>query len=169
MWLLFWIYKISVFIHLLSAIFWIGGMLFTVMVLVPTMRHRAFSSQKGRFFAVMGKRFSKISWLLFAVLLLTGLTQLWARGLYFDKLWDVEFWESHFGTILAYKLILFSIVLIISGAHDFWLGPKAAYLIHKKPESLRTRKYRKFTGWVGRINLLLGLIILFLAISLVRG
>jgi uncharacterized membrane protein len=32
-------YHLSVLIHILAAIFWIGGMLFTAAVLVPASRH----------------------------------------------------------------------------------------------------------------------------------
>lgn len=162
-------YKLSVFIHILSAIFWIGGMLFTVVILVPTLRNQALSSKKGLFFTVMGEKFSKISWILFFVLLLTGYGQLLIRGFTNTELFSKVFWQSHFGNTLGYKLILFSIIIIISGLHDFWLGPKTAVLIDTKEADEKTKMFRKLTSWVGRLNLLLGLAILYFAISLVRG
>jgi len=67
------------------------------------------------------------------------------------------------------KLHLFGIVLIVSGIHDFWLGPKTVQLMENEPEKTRTRRYRKTTSWVGRINLLLGLGILYYAVTMVRG
>ncbi len=39
-------YQWAVFIHILIAMFWIGGMLFTVAVLVPATRRRL-AAQKG--------------------------------------------------------------------------------------------------------------------------
>ena len=163
------IYKISVLIHILSAMFWLGGMLFTVFVLVPTIRHKVLAPHKGVFFSIMGKKFSNISWWLFAILFSTGLIQLWARGYTVEQLLSNTFWHTIFGTALASKLIVFSFMLILSAVHDFWLGPKAATLLEKHPNRIETRKYRKATSWAGRFNLLLGLIILYYAITLVRS
>ncbi len=163
------IYKLSVFLHILSAMFWLGGMLFTVLVLVPATSHQALAPKKGIFFSEMGKRFSNISWILFSILLSTGYIQIAHRGYGFSSLFTSDFWQSHFGSILKYKLLAFAVMLIISGLHDFWLGPKAAKLIDINPTSSQTQSYRKATSWVGRLNLLLGLIILYYAISLVRG
>ncbi len=163
------IYKTAVFIHILSAIFWIGGMLFTAAVLVPATRHKVLKPNKGVLFSVIGKRFSRISWILFLVLILSGLTLLWARGFTTAVLLNGQFWQSHFGETLFIKLILFAIVIIISGLHDFWLGPKAVQLMNEEPNDKTTKRYRKATSWIGRINLLLGLLILYFAITLVRG
>lgn len=166
---MFIIYKASVYIHIASAIFWIGGMLFTAAVLVPASRHKLLANKRGSLFTIAGKKFSRISWTLFAVLIITGGIQLWARGFTIDFLMSSTFWESSFGTTLGIKLALFAIALMISGIHDFWLGPKAAELMDVQPESKKTSRYQKFTSWVGRLNLLLGLLILYFAITLVRG
>jgi hypothetical protein len=59
-------------------------------------------------------------------------------------------------------------VLIISGIHDFWLGPKAVRLMESDEEPEKARKYTKASSWVGRINLILGLAILFYAVDMIR-
>lgn len=165
---MFYIYKASVFIHILSAMFWIGGMLFTVAVLVPITRNKVLKPTKTTFYAIM-KRFSRLSWILFPILILTGGIQLWARGYTLHHLMSNTFWESHFGTTLAFKLTTFALVLIISGLHDFWLGPKATLLMDEKPQDPRTQKIRKVASWIGRLNLLFALLILYFAVTLVRG
>lgn len=163
------IYKTAVYLHIASAIFWIGGMLFTAAVLVPASRHKVLAPKRGLLFTVIGKKFSRISWILFGVLILTGYIQLWARGFAIDVLMTGDFWQSGFGATLHTKLHLFILVLIITGLHDFWLGPKAAKLMDESPDDQRTRRFRKITSWAGRLNLLLGLLILYFAITLVRG
>ncbi|HET6528262.1 MAG TPA: DUF4149 domain-containing protein [Balneolaceae bacterium] len=163
------IYKIAVFIHVLSAIFWIGGMLFTVAVLVPVSRNKLLKAKKGAFFSLIGKKFSRISWVLFAVLIASGLTALVARGYPLSILTEAGFWQAGFGATLFIKLHLFACVLIVSGLHDFWLGPKAAQLMDEQPDSKSTDRFRKASRWAGRLNLLLGLAILYFAISLLRG
>lgn len=163
------IYYLSVFIHILSAIFWIGGMLFTAAVLVPASRHRLLAAKKGPFFALVGKKFSRISWVLFGVLLITGITNLLARGYALGDLAASSFWSSPFGGDLLIKLHLFGVVLILSGIHDFYAGPRAATLMEEQPGAPQTRRFRKLSSWIGRLNLLLGLGILYYAMKLLRG
>lgn len=166
---MFAVYKASVYLHIASAIFWIGGMLFTAAVLVPASRHKLLSSKRGVLFTIVGKKFSHISWVLFVILIVTGVIQLWVRGVTIDQLLTINYWQTGFGTALGIKLSIFTLVLIISALHDFWLGPKAAQLLTNNPKEARTRKVRNATRWAGRINLLLGLLILYYAITLVRG
>jgi len=162
-------YYLSVFIHILSAIFWIGGMLFTVAVLVPASRHKLLARKKGEFFTLIGKKFSRISWFLFLVLTVTGITNLLTRGYSLSDLATSPFWSGNFGSSLLIKLHLFAVVLILSGIHDFYAGPKAAELMDSQPNSSGTKKYRKISSWLGRLNLLFGLGILYYAMKLLRG
>lgn len=158
----------SVFLHLIFVTFWLGGMLFTAAVLVPATRKKL-ASQRGLLFTELGTRFSRLSWILFPLLIITGITALLGRGFSVDQLLSSQFWGSSYGSRLMGKLHIFGLVLIISGIHDFWLGPKAAKLMDEEPDTIRTKRYRKATSWVGRINLLLGLGILYFAVTMVRG
>lgn len=162
-------YYLSVFTHIISAVFWIGGMLFTAAVLVPASRHELLKNKKGAFFTLVGKKFSRISWVLFGVLIVTGITNLTTRGYALSDLIQTSFWRSSFGENLFIKLHLFGAVLVISGLHDFYAGPKAARLIDEAPDSAKTSSMRKFSSWLGRLNLLLGLAILYYAMQLLRG
>ncbi|MDX1639557.1 MAG: DUF4149 domain-containing protein [Balneolaceae bacterium] len=162
-------YYLSVFVHILSAVFWIGGMLFTVAILVPASRHELFEKRKGTFFAIIGRKFSRASWLLFGLLFITGITNLLSRGYEMNDLVSASFWNGTFGTTLLIKLHLFGLVLVVSGLHDFYAGPKAAKLMDAEPGAPRTGRFRKFSRWLGRINLLLGLGILYYAMKLLRG
>lgn len=162
------LYKGSVFLHLVFVAFWLGGMLFTAAVLVPATRKKL-KHQRGMLFTELGTRFSRISWVLFPLLIGTGTTALLGKGFTAGRLLSADFWSSGYGTTLMSKLTFFGLVLIISGIHDFWLGPKASELMDQQPESNRTQQYRKASSWAGRLNLLAGLIILYYAVTLVRG
>lgn len=159
----------SVYLHILFAIFWIGGMLFTAAVLVPVSRDKMFHNKRGEFFRKVGTLYSRISWVLFILIIASGIIALIGRGYSLSDLGSSYFWQSGFGGTLMGKLHIFSLVLILSGVHDFWLGPKAARLMDEEPESETTRRFRKASSWVGRINLILGLMILYYAVFLVRG
>lgn len=160
-------YSLSVFLHLIFVTFWLGGMLFTAAVLVPATRNKL-AQHRGLLFTELGTRFSHLSWFIFPLLIVTGFTALLAKGYSADTLFSVDFWQTPYGSTLSGKLHLFGWVLLISGIHDFWLGPKAASLMDLEPDTKRTQLYRKATSWVGRLNLVLGLGILFYAVNLVR-
>ncbi|WP_069131226.1 CopD family protein [Rhodohalobacter halophilus] len=160
-------YVWSALIHIIIACFWIGGMLFMVAILVPATRNKL-ASQRGLLFTELGTRFSRMSWLLFPILFITGITALLGRGYSIQDLLSMSFWKSMYGTTLLNKLTVFSLMLIVTAIHDFWLGPKAATLMDSKPDSDLTKTYRKASSWGGRINLVLGLVILYFAVSLVR-
>jgi len=157
----------SAFIHIIIACFWIGGMLFTAAILVPATRKRL-ANQRGLLFTELGTRFSRLSWILFPILFITGVTSLLGRGFTVEELLSIEFWHSRYGATLFNKLFTFSLMLIVAALHDFWLGPKAASLMESNPDGIKTKSYRKASSWGGRINLILGLIILYFAVSLVR-
>jgi uncharacterized membrane protein len=142
-------YHLSVFIHILSAIFWIGGMLFTAAVLVPVSRSKLLNNKRGAFFTLVGRKFSRISWALFLILIVTGITNLLTRGYTVENLTTAAFWNSYFGETLSIKLHLFAAVLIISGTHDFYAGPKAAELMDRRPESAKNPADKKGIKLVG--------------------
>lgn len=157
----------AVFFHLIFVAFWLGGMLFTAAVLVPATRKKL-KTKKGFLFLELGIRFSRISWVLFLLLLITGTLALIGRGFSVEYILSGNFWSTEYGSTLLGKLHLFGLAIIMSGIHDFWLGPKAAKLMDTEPDSSKTRRFRKASSWAGRINLLIGLGILFYAINLVR-
>lgn len=161
-------YLWSVYFHLIFITFWLGGMLFTVAVLVPATRKRL-QSQKALLFTELGTRFSRLSWILFPFIILTGILALFGRGFTSETLLSTTFWQSSYGSILQTKLIYFGLMLLVSALHDFWLGPKAAILMQQQPEIKTTKFFQKLSRWGGRINLILGLIILYYAVALVRG
>lgn len=163
------LFQLSLFIHLIAVAFWLGGMLFTAGVLVPVSRQKLFLPFRGALFTRMGRLFSRISWGMFVLLLASGVGMLLGKGYPIADLVSGHFWGSPYGTILMGKLHIISLMLVISGLHDFWLGPKAARLMEESPESVATGRMRRAAGWVGRLNLILGLAILWYAVLLSRG
>ena len=80
------LYLLSVWIHILAAMAWIGGMFFLVLVVVPWLRagNRA---NAGAFLRETGQRFRSVGWSCFAILTVTGTFNLYARGV---RLGDVQ-------------------------------------------------------------------------------
>ena len=160
-------YQAIVYLHIVAAVIWLGGMLFLAMVMVPLARRDA---EVG--FAVLraaAKKFVPVAWASMVVLAGSGAYLAWTH-------WDVRpdtFFtgESHFIQFLQMKTGLFAIVILLSLAHDFWLGPRMMDRLAAARSSgspLPTGPARLFVQWAARVNLLLVLTVVALAVLLTR-
>jgi len=162
------IYVVSVWLHILAASTWIGGMLFLVLVLVPGLR----GGDGARAAALLrdtGHRFRAVGWACFALLAATGAVNLWVRGVRAAELVDPEWLATPFGSALGAKLAGFAAVLAISALHDFRVGPRASAAAERDPGGAEARRLRCAARLLGRANVLLALAIVGLAVFLVRG
>jgi uncharacterized membrane protein len=162
-------YYLSVFFHILAATVWVGGLIFFAAVAIPMIRNTEFAGTAPRIVEWIGMRFRYVGWITLGLLVATGTTNLLYRGFGPSDWFSPGMWTGYFGTALAYKLIMVSIILIISALHDFYIGPRATRLWQKNPDAPQAVSYRKAASWIGRANLILALAILACAVMLVRG
>ena len=162
------LYVLSVTLHVLAAMLWIGGMFFLALVVIPMLRggDRAVASS---FMHRAGLKFRGVGWACFAVLIVTGTFQLYYRGVSLSDFWDPAFVGSPFGRAITLKLGAFALVLLASVWHDFFLGPRATKVGAADPTSPEALRLRKQASWLGRVNVLLALAIVTFAVILVRG
>ena len=152
-------YLISIYFHILFAAFWVGGMLFLPLVLLPSIKN---NPDRIQLLYTTGIKFRFYGWIALIGLIFTGIYNVIARGFSFS----FEFLNhNEYGKLLAIKLILFCAMLIISGLHDFYIGTKTI----EKLQQNHNNNIKKLARWTGRINLLLALIITLLGVALSRG
>jgi uncharacterized membrane protein len=137
------VYRGILFAHLLAAVTWIGG---NILFFAAAPRLRAMPDGGPGALRVLGRIFRVLSWGAFALLLVTG-------AVFLSEGWDWRTWP------LSAKLALVGVVLGFKALHDFWIAPQAA----RKRGSFFTAAL-----WIGRTNLILGLVILYLSVRL-RG
>lgn len=160
-------YYLSVSLHVLAALLWLGGMFFLAVVGAPVLRDLDSAPLRARLFQALGARFRAVGWACIVVLVITGFTNLHFRGLLdADLLADAGFWASPYGTALSWKLGAVTAMILTSALHDFWLGPAAKDAGRGKP---RADRMRRVSSWVARINALLGVVVVLAAIRLARG
>ncbi len=164
------LYLASVWIHIIAATIWIGGLFFIVLVVVPWLRKGGESGvNAGVFLRETGERFRFVGWVCFALLLATGTFNLWVRGVRLSSLADVEWWASPFGAAVGLKLAAFAVVIAVSVVHDFMIGPRATAAIRRDPRSAEAASLRRRASLLGRLNGLLALVLVALGVVLVRG
>lgn len=152
-------YLISVFVHIVFAAFWIGGMLFLPLVILPGIRQHP---DRIAILYKTGLTFRFYGWIALTALVATGLLNMYLRGMPFT--WAF-FTQSDYGILVSYKLLIFLGILLVSGVHDFFLGRKALEEMQNSDNS----QLKLLARWSGRINLLLALTMAFLGVVLSRG
>lgn len=165
------LYLTSVWIHVLAATLWIGGLFFIVLVVVPWLRSggRAGSVDAGAFLRETGERFRAVGWICFGLVLVTGTFNLWVRGVRLEHLVDPGWWTSGFGSAVGLKLLAFVVVIVVSLIHDFRVGPAATAALREDPRSPEAAALRRQASLLGRLNGVLALVLVALGVVIVRG
>lgn len=159
-------YSLTVTVHLLATLFWLGGAFFLGIVGAPALRGLD-PPLRSRLFREIGVRFRTSGWVAIIVLIITGVLNLHFRGLLGLALHGgSDFWLSPTGRMLAWKLGLVAAMISLAAIHDFWLGPLAGRL---PAESVEHRRLRAWVAWMGRANAILGVLLVYVATRLVRG
>lgn len=162
-------YLFSVWLHILAAAVWIGGMVFLSLVLIPALRRIEHRPTASWLMHVAGVRFRWVGWVCLFLLLVTGTINLAYRGVGLGDLWSGGVWQSDFGAILGAKLLFVVGVIGLSFFHDFFIGPKASAVGRADPGSPDAMRLRRQASWLGRANLFLSLLLTALGVMLVRG
>lgn len=162
-------YLLFVWLHLVAAAVWIGGMVFLALVVVPIIRRPEHQGIAVTLINQTGRRFRWVGWGCLIVLLLSGTVNLAYRGFGWADLWNGHLFTGSFGHTLAIKLFCFVLVLLLSAVHDFVVGPRATAVGQAAPGSPEAIRLRHQASWYGRVNLLLALAVVALGVALVRG
>jgi len=163
------LYPLSVWLHIVAAVVWIGGMAFFALVVVPVIRREEFRGAAPALIRITGVRFRSIGWLCIVLLVLTGVMNLAYQGTGWQNIWSGALWHGAQGTVLVFKLALVLIIVALSLLHDFIIGPRAATASAadaSAPEAIRLSRWARE---LARLNLLLALMVVFFGVMLVRG
>jgi uncharacterized membrane protein len=149
-----------VWLHVLAAITWIGGMIFISLILSPATRDLP-EPIRSQLFQTIGTATKAIGWIAILVLLATGLLNVLHLQIQ---------WNTLIGRILIIKLSLVTVIIILSALHDFILGPRlAARLRTAAGQDPFLPGLRRRVAWLARINLLLALGVIYLAVLIARS
>jgi putative copper resistance protein D len=162
----FW-FVVSMWVHLLAAITWIGGLLFITMVLVPTLRVPELRSNALVLLRLTGRKFQRIAYASLVTLVATGTTNLVLKA----GSWEAvgETLTTSYGRLLVAKVGLVLVVIALALYHDLIVGPAATRAMEADATSAAALALRRQASWIGRVNTALSLVIMTLALLLVRG
>jgi putative copper export protein len=153
-------------LHALAAMLWLGGAFFLAIVGAPVLARRAGVPPRGALSPArralpcgrMDRHRSARH---------LGLANLAFRGvLDADTLSSAGFWQGRYGRTLAWKLAIVSVMVALAALHDFVIGPRASRLGADSPEA---RVARRRAAWLARLNAVLGVALVAVAVRLARG
>jgi copper resistance protein D len=152
-----------IWLHILAAVAWIGGMMFLSFVLVPVLKRDGMLAQRIVPFRAIAHRFRATVWGSVSILLGTGVVLVGQRGI---ALGDVASWPR----ILLVKLSLVLLLLILTLLHDVVIGPRVSQIMQTPEEARRPfdQALVLSSPWLPRISLVLALGVLLAASSLAR-
>ena len=161
------LYFINVTIHVLAAMLWLGGMFFLGVVGAPVLRGIEPPPLRQRLFQGLGLRFRQVGWWAIAVLIVTGIFNLYFRGWlhWHGVLASPAFWRTPVGLALAGKLTAVTLMVTSSAIHDFVYGPRAGRTPPGSPAAIALRKR---AALLARANAILGVILVIAAVRLAR-
>lgn len=156
--------SVLIWLHLLAAVGWIGGMVFLSVVLAPLVRSRKAAPEFMALFRSAALRFRFVVWSAIAVLLLTGPMLVLSHG------WPL-FEPARWPSLLGIKLSLVALLLLMTLAHDLIFGPRVRAILAFPPDK-RTASDQTILAaatWLPRAALVLSLAVLFAAVMLARS
>ena len=139
-------------------------MLFLSLVAVPHLKKVPDPASAQREFIKLARRFRMLAWVALSLLIITGAILL-PNYVNFSE--SLVAWPP----AVLIKLTLVVSLIVVSVLHDQIIGPKVR-ILKQKPvaELVKAEKLLlRFSPLLARLTLLLGLAILFAAVSLVRS
>ena len=118
------------FLHIASAMFWVGGQLFLALVLGPVARRQLAAPQRMPLTIAVAQRYKRLSHGALALLLFTGLYHV--RYVFISS--AESFLSTSYGRLLSIKMGLLALSLVLGVLHDRKWGPTLARL-SDRPES----------------------------------
>jgi putative copper resistance protein D len=149
-------YYISVWLHIIGGAFWIGGMLFLPLVLLPGIKDHP---DRKNLLMATGLKFRFYGYIVLAMMFITGLLNIYLRGLSFSFNFFIM---TRYGQLVELKIILFVLMITISLLHDLFVGRKAI-------EQTENQNIKLIARWTGRLLLLIALVMAYIGVVISRG
>jgi len=146
---------VSVWLHLLGVVAWIGGLMYQAHVLGPAARRDDAAS-----IVELLRRARRVTWVAIALVVLTGLYNVTLLGP-LDRVL-----QSGAALLLALKFMLVLAAVAIAGQRDFAQVPRLARAVAAGDDP---HAALSAIAWMDRIVLLLAVVIIYLGLAVSRA
>lgn len=152
---------INAWVHIVAATIWVGPQFFLAIAAVPAVRTIEDARVRAQVMRVITRRFGYLAWGAMAVLVVSGVGNLFEITR--DKIPLDDLNTVNYGAILSTKITLVVATIALTALHAFVLGPRVAALQESAADETEIASARRASMIVSAVNLLLALGILFTA------
>ena len=149
---------INPWLHIFAATVWVGPQVFLFAVAVPAVRTVADAKERARLMRLITTRFGYLAWGAMAVLVVTGIGNMYEHDLDPDVLFDLNW-----GTIFETKMTLVIATVVLTALHSFYFGPRLLAMQESAADGARIASLRRTSIIISAVNAVLALGILFCA------
>ena len=146
---------VSVWLHLLGVVTWIGGLMYQAHVLAPAARRDGAVPLVG-----LLRRARRVTWVAIALVVLTGLYNVTLLGP-LDRVL-----QTGAALLLALKFMLVLAAVAVAGQRDFAQVPRLARAVAVGDDP---RPALSAIAWMDRLVLLLAVVIIYLGLAVSRA
>lgn len=144
--------RLVLWLHVIAVVFWIGG---TFFLFFFAKYIRKYDDDNGTdLIKLVNTKFRKGTWHAIFVVFFTGILNMYYMGVFYDLAGFLRM-----NSYMTAKLVIIAVMLTIKILHDHVIGPRA--LPAKKEGRMG---YFNAAMFMGRLNLLLGFIVIYLAL-----
>ena len=147
---------VNPWIHIMAATIWVGPQVFLFVAAVPALRTVEDTQVRARAMRVLTTRFGYLAWGALAVLVITGIANLYEHDLSVETLF-----ERNFGIIFQVKMTLLIATVALTAVHSFIIGPRLLNMQESVADEAELAPTRRLSIIISSVNLLIALGILF--------
>lgn len=156
------LYLTALIVHITCAAIWIGGNVFFVSLIRLLSRRTEFAELRGKIIYAYVMAYRLATYVLFTLILLSGLFLIENRGML-----NAQLWQTPIGQMALAKLVLFSALMLLQLFHDFVFGPRS--FASDGSGIVMRESHRRSNRIIGQTVFLLSLLMLALGVLLSRG
>ncbi len=143
---------ITPWIHIVAVTVWLGPQFFMFLVTVPAVRVIEDPAVRLQVMRVIVQRFGWLAWAAMAVIVLSGVSNLFQEADEFGHLWDTDY---RYFQIFSTKMVLVGLMVILTALHTFVIGPKQLRLLEEmRSDSTEAAGLRRVSIIVSSLALL---------------
>ncbi|MCH8346149.1 MAG: CopD family protein [Chloroflexi bacterium] len=150
---------ITPWIHIVAVTVWLGPQFFMFLVTVPAVRVIEDPAVRLQVMRVIVTRFGWLAWAAMAVIVMTGVSNLFQEANEFEHVWDTEY---RYFQIFSTKMALVGLMVILTAVHTFVIGPKQLRLQEEmRGDSTEAAGLRRVSMIVSSLTLLLSIAVVY--------
>jgi uncharacterized membrane protein len=150
---------ITPWIHMVAVAVWLGPQFFMFLVTVPAVRLIEDPAVRLQVMRVIVTRFGWLAWAAMAVIVLSGVSNLFQQADEFGHVWDTDY---RYFQIFSTKMALVGLMVILTALHTFVIGPKQLRLLEEmRSDSTEAAGLRRVSIIVSSLALLASIAVVY--------